>query len=83
MLCKRAQRELVLKLPSAAKYYANIVNSIEQRERFRLKFLSWMIFLLFGYWIKAKQCTFRSQKTQACLCLRFIDLNYICIVESS
>lgn len=82
MLCKRAQRELVLKLPSAAKYYANIVNSIEQCERFRLKFLSWMIFLLFGYWIKAKQCTFRRKKIQACLCLRFIDFNYICIIES-
>lgn len=71
MLCKRAQRELVLKLLSAAKYYANIVNSIEQCERFRLKFLSWMIFLLFGYWIKAKQCTFRSQKNTGLFMLAF------------
>lgn len=29
ILCKRAQREFTLNLPSAAKYYANIVNSLE------------------------------------------------------
>lgn len=71
MLCKRAQRELVLKLPSAAKYYANIVNSIEQCERFRLKFLSWMIFCYLDIGLKPSNALFVRKKNTGLFMLAF------------
>ena len=70
MLCKRAQRELVLKLPSAAKYYANIVNSIEQRERFWLNYLSWVFFCYLDIGLKPSNALFVRKKYR---------LDYACV----
>lgn len=54
ILCKRVQREFTLNLPSTAKYHANILKSLEQREQFAIKLRLRVRFLVFGWYFTAK-----------------------------